>query len=185
MPTPKTVRRQRTIFLLASLLTAALTACGASGDAPAGGTAGGAPGGKPVPAALQGEWRAGTASPSGYYDPSTGAWAGASGSSFILKLAANGSYSYTGLMVVQSGGCESKILSVEAGNATLTADRLDLNPTSGSVQYYLCDPRNIKQGTLQPSHFSWQLTSDEQGKQALLLGDPDGQGRPEVFTRPD
>ncbi|PJI53627.1 hypothetical protein CTI14_25945, partial [Methylobacterium radiotolerans] len=132
-----------TIALL--LLTSLLAACGGSppvADEPGtppgdtgGETPGGNTGGTVVPAALLGDWQAGAASPIGYYDPNSGAWQGATGSSFILKLRADGSYQYTGLLAVGSGSCQSKILSVERGRAAF-----DCSPRAAAPRPSLMEP---------------------------------------------
>jgi hypothetical protein len=116
-----------------------LTACPAAGGPPAAGGGGGngggtgdnGGGGTVVPAELQGEWRAGEASPIGYYDPNSGAWQGATGTSFILKLRPDGSYEYTGLMAVNTGTCQSKILSYEKGRVTIDGTKMSPQPHRG------------------------------------------------------
>lgn len=137
----------------------------------------------PVPAQLVGEWQSGSSSLSGYENLSTGAWQSASGSVFILKLAADGSYQYTGLMSVRTYSCESKVFSTERGQAVFSGNRLTLKPSSGQVQSYVCDPKNVKQGTVKGSEWTWSLGKDSGGKEVLSLGDPGGQSSPTLYTR--
>lgn len=63
-----------------------------------------------LPAELRGEWHSGRLSPVEYYNVATGKWAEASGTSIILKLNANLTYERTGLFVVTTYGCTSKLL---------------------------------------------------------------------------
>lgn len=137
----------------------------------------------PVPAQLVGEWQSGSSSLSGYENLTTGAWQSASGSVFMLKLAADGSYQYTGLMSVRTYSCESKVFSTERGQAVFSENRLTLKPSSGQVQSYICDPRNVKQGTVKGSEWTWKLGPDSSGKEALFLGDPSGKSSPTLYTR--
>ncbi|PYE55404.1 hypothetical protein [Deinococcus yavapaiensis] len=136
-----------------------------------------------VPANLVGEWRAGDTSTSGYENLSTGQWRSARSESYRLRLAADGSYEYVGIMLMQSAGCESRIFDTEKGQAVFSGGKLTLKPTSGDVQYYLCDPKNVKKGTLKASDWSWKLGKDSAGKEALLLGSADGKGNPTPYYR--
>ncbi|WP_027481262.1 hypothetical protein [Deinococcus pimensis] len=136
-----------------------------------------------IPANLVGEWHSGDASTSGYVNLTTGQWRSARGSSFTLRLAADGTYEYVGLMVIQTAGCESRVFSAERGKATISGSKLSLRPTSGDSEAYVCDPKNTKKGSVKPSDWSWKLGQDVSGKEALFLGDVKGEGRPSAFTR--
>src|SRR6476469_4777100 len=172
------IHRQAAVTLAAALLTVTLGACG--GSSAAGGTPPPTPlptpgGTSTMPAALQGEWQAGVASPVGYYDPSSGAWQGATGSSFILKLHADGTYAYTGLLAVGGGSCQSRILSTERGNATFSGTRMTSTPTEGDVQSTVCGGP-VKHVPITPSVRRWALSIDDDGKEALYTQTEDGSG---------
>lgn len=181
-----------TIALL--LLTSLLAACGGPppvADEPGtppgdtgGETPGGNTGGTVVPAALLGDWQAGAASPIGYYDPNSGAWQGATGSSFILKLRADGSYQYTGLLAVGSGSCQSKILSVERGRAAFDGDTMTFTPSEGDVQSTVCGAP-VKHEPVTPSVRRWALSVDDYGREALYTRTQNGSGAADAFYRTD
>ncbi|GGK95696.1 hypothetical protein [Deinococcus radiotolerans] len=156
---------------LSTLASAALlvlvTACGGPQPAPQPSPSPDpAPGGS-VPAQVQGEWQAGEASPIGYYDPSTGAWQGATGSSFIMKVYANGTYAYTGLLAVGSGSCQSRILSTERGTAAFSGDLMTFTPLEGEVQSTVCGGP-VQHAPVTPTVRRWALSVDDYGKEALF-----------------
>ncbi|GGO35901.1 hypothetical protein [Deinococcus humi] len=179
--------------LSALLLTTVLAGCGGysppgtgdtgtpPGDTPGGGTGGGS---STVPDVVQGDWQAGEAAPVGYYDPNSGAWQGATGSSFILKLRADGSYQYTGLLAVDTGSCRSKILSYEKGRVTFEGGKMAFTPTEGDVQSTVCNGP-IKHAPVTPTVRRWALSVDNSGKQALFAQLQDGSGAPTAFYRTD
>lgn len=181
------------LTLAALLLTALLAACGGgtppssdggTGTPPPTSGGGTGTGHSSVPTDLQGDWQAGEASPIGYYDPSSGAWQGATGSSFILKLRADGTYSYTGLLAVGSGSCLSKILSTETGRVTFGGDKMTFTPTEGDVQSTVCGGP-VKHAPVTPSVRRWALSVDHYGKEALFTQLQDGSGAPDAFYRTD
>lgn len=135
-----------------------------------------------VPANLVGEWHSGGASTSGYENTVTGAWRSARSSSFTLRLAADGSYEYIGLMVVETAGCQSRMYNAEKGKATFNGAKLTLKPTSGDSQYSICGS-NPKPGSLKASDWSWKLGKDSYGKETLFLGSVDGDSNPTSFYR--
>ncbi|WP_019587586.1 hypothetical protein [Deinococcus apachensis] len=136
-----------------------------------------------VPASLVGEWHSGSTSTMGYENISTGVWTSARASSFTLKLAADGSYQYVGIMVVKTAGCDSKIYNAEKGKATVSGGKLSLKPAGGDAQYYVCDPKNVKKGTLNSTDWTWKVGKDSSGKEALFLGDVSGKGQPTAYYR--
>lgn len=163
--------------------TAATSSTGGGGGTPGGGTGNGG-GGSVIPAALQGDWRAGEAAPVGYYDPNSGAWQGATGTSFILKLRGDGSYEYTALMAVDTGSCRSKILSVEKGRVTLDGNKMTLTPSEGDVQSYVCSS-TIKHAPVTPSAKRWALSVDDYGKEVLFTNTLDNSLKNDAFYRMD
>ncbi|WP_027482293.1 hypothetical protein [Deinococcus pimensis] len=171
------------------ILGMSLAACGEPLDPPTdggggGNVGGGAGSGGSVPSALQGEWHAGQASPIGYYDPSSGAWQGANGTSFILKLRADGTYDFTGLMVTGSGSCQSKILSTETGRATVDGDKMTLTPTRGDVQSTVCGGP-VNHADVTPSTKRWALSVDDYGKETLFTNNLQNDLRSDMFYRTD
>ena len=170
------------------LFSALLASCGGASVPDGGGvtppTTGGSPGGAAFPTELQGDWQAGAAAPVGYYDPNSGAWQGATGSSFILKLRADGTYQYTGLLAVTTGSCQSKILSTERGTVTFKGVNMTFAPTQGDVQSTVCGGP-VKHAPVTPSARRWALSMDDYGKEALFIQLEGGSGAPNAFYRTD
>ncbi|MFC4454790.1 hypothetical protein [Deinococcus sonorensis] len=189
------MNKKMTQLIATSLLCAMLASCGGT-TPPGGGTGGTGNGGNgngnggngggtsSVPADLLGIWQAGEASPIGYYDPNSGAWQGATGSSFILKLHADGTYQYTGLLAVGSGSCQSKILSTESGRVTFDSAKMTFTPSQGDVQSTVCNGP-VKHEPVTPSVRRWALSVDDYGKEALFTQLEDGSGAPDAFYRTD
>lgn len=176
----------RTPVSLLALLTAALLAsCGT--PAPAPGDTGGTPPGNPgqpnpqpqpqpqpgpstgdaPPAALAGEWHFGYISPIEYYDPSTGKYMEASGTSAILHLNADGTFSEVGINVVTVGVCTTRLLVKSEGivkYADQTLTRID-RKVNASV-YDSCTKKETTGGTLTEHTDRWSVEGE--GDQAVL-----------------
>lgn len=176
--------RTRMTALSALTLTALLAACG--GTNPPVGNLDPTPGasGDPVPAQLQGEWHYGYISPIEYYSPSTGQYAEASGTSVILKLTADGRFQRSGISVISTSGCTSKILLNESGVVDLDGSTLTLIPTTSHSKGYNCTPSNSwEQRKPVNSVSTWSVTGS--GASAVLtLGDPSGKATDSRYNRP-
>ena len=73
-----------------------------------------------VPAALQGQWEYGYVSPIEYYDPSSGKYAESSGTSEIIRIRPDGTYERSGIIVMTTYSCTSKLLSTSKSALTAT-----------------------------------------------------------------
>lgn len=180
--------RNTTFGLAALTLSVVLAACG--GTSPQPGPGGGNPGpgngqvGDPLPAALQGEWHYGSISPIEYYDPSSGKYAEASGTSIILKLTADGKFERSGITVISTYNCTSKILLNESGVVDLDGDKLTLIPKTSYAKGYQCSPsKPFENRTPTNSVNTWKVTGS--GAEAVLtLGDPEGKSADSRYNRP-
>ncbi|MFC4453781.1 hypothetical protein [Deinococcus sonorensis] len=179
--------KARMMMGAALVLGLGLTACGGNaGSVPPTGTpgTGGGGGGTALPAELQGEWNYGTISPIEYYDPTSGQYAEASGTSDILKFTADGTYERTGITVVTTYNCTSKILLHQTGIVTLSGTTLTLTPKVSLAKGYRCSPSDaFENRALNTSVNTWNVAGS--GAQAVLtLGDPDHQAVDSHYNRP-
>ncbi|SMB96921.1 hypothetical protein [Deinococcus hopiensis] len=124
------------------------------------------PGPSSLSVELRGEWHSGRISPVEYYNVSTGKWADASGTSIILKLNANLTYERTGLLVVTSYGCTSKLLVREKGKVAVNGAALTFTPAASSSTGYTCSPSKVS---------SARNTVKPYTERALVKVNPDGQ----------
>lgn len=133
-----------------------------------------------VPAALQGQWEYGYVSPIEYYDPSTGKYAEGSGTSEIIRIQADGSYERSGIIVVTTYSCTSKLLTTSRGKVSLKGNILTFTPTSVYNKGYTCSPsKSYETRELRTSMFTWKINGD-----TLALGDPKGESRDSLYNRP-
>lgn len=181
--------RKGTFSVSALTLSVLLTACGGTSPQPGpggNGTPGSGDGsvGDAVPVAMQGEWHYGYISPIEYYNPSTGQYTEASGTSMILKLAADGTFERSGIAVITSPGCTSKILLSQSGIVDLDADTLTLIPKTSHSKGYRCSPSDSwEHRNLNNTVNTWKLSGS--GAQAVLtLGDPTGKAADSQYNRP-
>ena len=176
---------KRTFGLAAFTLSVLLAACGTTGPTP--GPGGDPPGdqvGDAMPAELQGEWHYGSISPVEYYDPVSNQYAEASGTSMILKLGANGTFQRSGITVMTTGTCTSKILLSESGIVDLDGTVLTLIPKASLAKGYQCSPSNaFENRSLTNSVNTWKVTGS--GAQAILaLGKPNDPSINDLYNRP-
>ncbi|SMB79004.1 hypothetical protein [Deinococcus hopiensis] len=129
--TTQTVTALPRTALLAGYGGAAALRTGSTDVPPSDTTVGGSPTGPPE---VQGEWQAGESASVGDYAPNSRAWQGGAGSSFSLKLRADGPYQYAGLLALDAGACQGKILSDEKGRATFEDGKMTFTPTEGAVR---------------------------------------------------
>jgi len=163
-------------------LSVVMSSCGGAATQP--GPGNGGEQGDTLPGALQGEWHHGSVSPIEYYDPSSGRYAEASGTSIILKFGANGTFERTGITVVTTGSCTSKSLLRQSGVVKLEGSRLTLVPKTSYSKGYICSAnQTYEDRKLVNSVNTWRLEGS--GAQAVLaLGDPNGQVRESLYNRP-
>lgn len=136
-----------------------------------------------LPAELRGEWNSGRISPIEYYNVATGKWAEASGTSIILKMNANLTYERTGLLVVTTYGCTSKLLVQEKGRVAVNGSALTFTPTTSSSTGYTCSPGKVSSSKNNVKPYT---------ERALVKVNPDGQhvlslasgGGETLFNRP-
>ncbi|HEX2865057.1 MAG TPA: hypothetical protein VHN99_10850 [Deinococcales bacterium] len=187
------LNRLKTLLFLTPLV-AALTACPSAGGAGNPGGSGGdpswslnnVPSGSSIPKAMQGEWDYGQVYGTDYYDPSTGKWADASGTSDVLKLTADGKYEEVGLMSITTYSCTSKLFVHEIGTVTLTADRMTRTPRRTYVTGYSCSPAHsyTKDTPASVKEDTYKLGLDDGGQPLLTLGDPSGESSDSLYGRP-
>ncbi|PYE55412.1 hypothetical protein [Deinococcus yavapaiensis] len=136
-----------------------------------------------LPGELRGEWNNGRISPIEYYNTATGKWAEASGTSVILKMNANMTYERTGLLVVTTYGCTSKLLVHEQGKIAQNGATLTFTPTTSSSTGYTCTPSKIytKTDAVKPYSARAIVRVEADGRHVLTLADTDGDT---VFNRP-
>lgn len=133
-----------------------------------------------VPAPLQGQWEYGYVSPIEYYDPSTGKYAEGSGTSEVIRINADGTYTRSGIIVVTTYSCTSKLLTTSKGKVSLKGNLLTFTPTAVHNKGYTCSPsKSYETRELRTSVFTWKLTGD-----TLALGDPKGEARDSLYNRP-
>lgn len=132
---------------------------------------------------LRGEWHSGNVSPVEYYNTATGKWAEASGTSVILKLHANSTYERTGLLVVTTYGCTSKLLVQEQGSVKPNGATLTFTPATSSATGYTCTPGKVstQKNHIKPYSERATVTVDARGQQTLSLASGGGETR---FNRP-
>ena len=148
----RTRSRARVVALTLALLALGLplAACGQGADtagpdgAPTGSSGGtpdgspgapGAPEGTRIPAALVGQWYAGSVSPTDYYDAGTGHWSGNGyGSGVMYTFAADGHYTFAYQTSTRLYGCYTLTLFYVKGDMRVdaAAGTYDLRPTSGT-----------------------------------------------------
>lgn len=180
--------QKATLGLAALTLSAVLAACGGGTTPSPGPSSGGgtptSPVGDALPAELQGEWHYGYISPIQYYDSTSNQYAEASGTSMILKLGANGTFTRSGITVITTGNCTSKILLNESGTVDLEGNLLTLIPKTSYAKGYQCSPsHSFENRTPTTSVNTWKVTGS--GAQAVLaLGKPNDASINDLYNRP-
>ncbi len=147
------------------------------------------PGAPPAPAAstvspeLGGEWHSGRISPVEYYNTATGKWAEASGTSVILKFGPNFTYERTGLMVVTTYGCTSKLLVQEKGKVAQNGNTLTFTPSSSAATGYTCSASKVSSAKdhVKPYSEQYQVRTEPNGQRVLSLS---RNGAQTLFNRP-
>lgn len=124
---------------------------------------------------LQGEWYSGSVSPMEYYNSVTGLWSNASGTSTLLKLNEDGTYQKTGLLVITTYSCTSKVFVQEQGKVVQSGNQLNFTPSSSLSQGYTCTPDHSykQENTAKPSAVQYSLEQREYGL-TLSLTNADG-----------
>ena len=136
-----------------------------------------------LPTELRGEWHNGRISPIEYYNTATGKWAEASGTSVILKMNANSTYERTGLMVVTTYNCTSKLLVQEKGTVKAIGATLTFTPTTSSATGYTCTPDKVstQKNHVKPYSERALVKVDMRGQHTLSLMSGSGET---LFNRP-
>ncbi|GGO26198.1 hypothetical protein [Deinococcus humi] len=124
-----------------------------------------------VSAFLHGEWHNGAVSPTEYYNTATGKWAEASGTSQILRFGPNFTYERTGLTVVTTYGCTSKLLVTEKGKVRDSNNELTFTPTTSSATGYTCTPGKVStaKNHIKPYGALWRVRVETNGQHTLEL----------------
>ncbi|MBB6099257.1 hypothetical protein HNR42_002695 [Deinobacterium chartae] len=123
--------------------------------------------------AIAGRWHTGSLSGVNYYDPATGRWSDASGTSQILTLRADGTYEEVGYLSVTTYSCTSKLFVEEKGNLTRHGNRLTFTPKSSRAWGYTCSPSNAYE---QRDHIKPWSRDYVAGGGTLTLTDPEDGG---------
>lgn len=128
-----------------------------------------------VPTTLAGEWTSGYISPIEYYDPSSGKWADASGTSSILRIRPDGTYEETGLLSVTTYGCTSKLLVRQEGAVKVQGNQVTFTPKTSRAVGYMCSPSKTyeKRNHVQARTVTWTV---EKGSKTVLRLTSDGGG---------
>lgn len=136
-----------------------------------------------ITAFLRGEWHNGAVSPIEYYNTATGKWAEASGTSIILKFGPNFTYERTGLTVVTTYGCTSKLLVTEKGKVTEKDNTLTFTPTTSAATGYTCTPGKVStaRNHIKPYGGLWRVRVEPNGQHTLILTT---NGNELLFNRP-
>ncbi|MFC4456362.1 hypothetical protein [Deinococcus sonorensis] len=136
-----------------------------------------------LPAELRGEWNSGRISPVEYYNVTTGKWAEASGTSVILRMNANLTYERTGLLVVTTYGCTSKLLVQERGTVAVSGATLTFTPNTSASTGYTCSPDKVSsaRNTVKPYTERALVEIHPDGQHVLSLASGSGTTR---FNRP-
>lgn len=154
------MRQQARRFGTATVLTAVLAAACFQGSL--------AGSGAKVPASLQGEWHYGVVANIDYYDPATDKWTEGGGTSEVIKIAADGAYERTGLMVVTTYGCTSKLFVRDTGTVAVEGERVTFKPgVTNFSKGYTCTPSKIyeKQNAVAAKTYPWSVEGN-----ILVLG---------------
>lgn len=132
---------------------------------------------------LRGEWHSGAVSPVEYYNTATGKWAEASGTSVILRMKADFTYERTGLLVVTTYGCTSKLLVQEKGRVTVNGAALTFTPTTSSSTGYTCSPSKVSsaKNNVKPYTERALVKVNTDGQHVLSLSSGSGET---LFNRP-
>ncbi len=136
-----------------------------------------------LPAELRGEWNSGRIAPTEYYNAATGKWAEASGTSVILKLRPDATYERTGLLVVTTYNCTSKLLVQEQGRVAFSGDTLSFTPTTSASTGYTCSPGKVSRATntVKPYRERVNVRVNADGQRVLSLTSASGTT---LFNRP-
>lgn len=136
-----------------------------------------------IAAELRGEWHSGRVSPVEYYNAATGQWAEASGTSVILKIAPNATYERSGLTVVTTYGCTSKLLVTEKGTVKQNGTSLTFTPTTSAATGYTCSPdrKSSAKNNVKPYTEQYGVQVQPDGQHVLALKSGGGQT---LFNRP-
>jgi hypothetical protein len=124
-----------------------------------------------VPAALAGEWRAGSSSSIGYVSPS-GSYAPPSGTQVSYKIFADGHYEYASLTQQSAYNCTTKLFLYKVGVVALQNNVITFIPKSGSfTSEDNCNARfNYKKpATLEQDSYQWRIERDQYGQKLCLV----------------
>lgn len=124
-----------------------------------------------IEASILGEWTSGSVSMLEYQNLATGQWTSGGGTSTLLKLNANGTYAKTGLLVITTYSCTSKVFVQEEGTVVQKGNQLNFTPSKSKSMGYTCSPSNSfeENGKVKPSSATFSL--DNSGVLSLTSGD--------------
>jgi hypothetical protein len=123
-----------------------------------------------VPAALVGEWRAGSSSSVGYVSPG-GSYAPPSGTQVSYKIFADGHYEYASLTQQSAYNCTTKLFLYKVGTVALQGNVITFMPKTGSfTSEDNCNARfNYKKpATLEQDAYQWRIERDQYGQKLCL-----------------
>ncbi|MFC4456521.1 hypothetical protein [Deinococcus sonorensis] len=144
--------------------------------------------GDPPPAALQGEWHFGYVSPIEYYDPTTGKYAEASGTSAILHLNPDGTFTGSSISVITVGACSTKLLVISDG--LLKFNGQSMTKIDKHVKFSMletCSGKVTTGGTLTNKTSTWKVEGEGDAAVLTITDDQGATGRwnrPRVVTAP-
>jgi hypothetical protein len=131
-----------------------------------------------VPAELVGTWFQGSVSNTDYYNPSTGSWAGPSGTGVAYTFTANGEYQHAGVLQSSLYGCTSIVFGWDRGAVAVRGTEVTLTATSGrlkSEDNCVAEYNYDKSIAVDPTVVTYEVGVDDYGTETLWLTWPDGQ----------
>ncbi|MCX6050050.1 MAG: hypothetical protein NT075_33545 [Chloroflexi bacterium] len=125
-----------------------------------------------LPAALVGTWFNGNAPLNDFYNPQTGEWRDVSGLGQMYVFAADGAYTYTGFLRIQTGTCRSEVSTFKQGVAESDGATLVLHPTHTRTRTVIICPtaqESITEGSQAPVNVGWTIGDDGLGREQLSI----------------
>jgi hypothetical protein len=126
--------------------------------------------GTPAPAKLVGSWSSSRLSSINYRDRYTGTFAPPSGSIFTYKIAADGTFEYSGYMQNSLYHCTIVVFRWQRGTLTAEGGRLTLTPREGKLYYKdSCRAGSEKEKAIVDESTTYSFTIETEGTHQVLV----------------